>query len=97
MTVLEYMVANGSERVIEEIREHAHQISVISILSIANIVEYFSFKLLIFLNDLKIRLQLVNIVNVHINRHCPIFNILIPVEETRETMSDGNHRISFFL
>jgi len=29
LTVLEYVVANGSERVIEEIREHAYQISVI--------------------------------------------------------------------
>jgi len=42
LTVLEYIVANGSERVIEEIREHAHQISVISILSIANIYKLFS-------------------------------------------------------
>ncbi|TKY50545.1 Clathrin interactor EPSIN 2 [Spatholobus suberectus] len=30
LTVLEYLVANGSERVIEEIREHAHQISTLS-------------------------------------------------------------------
>ncbi|ESW14608.1 hypothetical protein PHAVU_007G002500 [Phaseolus vulgaris] len=30
LTVLEYVVANGSERVIEEIREHAHQISTLS-------------------------------------------------------------------
>ncbi|KAE9615620.1 hypothetical protein Lalb_Chr04g0257281 [Lupinus albus] len=30
LTVLEYLVANGSERVIDEIREHAHQISTLS-------------------------------------------------------------------
>uniref|UniRef100_K7LM85 ENTH domain-containing protein n=1 Tax=Glycine max TaxID=3847 RepID=K7LM85_SOYBN len=30
LTVLEYLVANGSERVIEEIREHAHQITTLS-------------------------------------------------------------------
>lgn len=30
LTVLDYLVAHGSERVIEEIREHAYQISVIS-------------------------------------------------------------------
>ncbi|BAT93522.1 hypothetical protein LR48_Vigan02g275400 [Vigna angularis] len=30
LTVLEYMVANGSERVIEEIKEHAYQISTLS-------------------------------------------------------------------
>lgn len=29
LTVLEYLVAHGSERVIDEIREHAYQISVI--------------------------------------------------------------------
>jgi len=29
LTVLEYLVAHGSERVINEIREHAYQISVI--------------------------------------------------------------------
>lgn len=28
LTVLEYLVANGTERVIDEIREHAYQISV---------------------------------------------------------------------
>ncbi|GKV13246.1 hypothetical protein SLEP1_g24286 [Rubroshorea leprosula] len=28
LTVLEYLVAHGSERVIDEIREHSHQISV---------------------------------------------------------------------
>lgn len=31
LTVLDYMVAHGSERVIDEIREHAYQISVVSI------------------------------------------------------------------
>lgn len=31
LTVLEYLVAHGSERVIDEIREHSYQISVISI------------------------------------------------------------------
>lgn len=30
LTVLEYLVAHGSERVIEEIREHNHQISTLS-------------------------------------------------------------------
>ncbi|KAL8171434.1 hypothetical protein V2J09_023238 [Rumex salicifolius] len=30
LTVMEYMVANGSERVIDEIREHAYQISTLS-------------------------------------------------------------------
>ncbi|XP_020210216.1 clathrin interactor EPSIN 2 isoform X2 [Cajanus cajan] len=30
LTVLEYLVAHGSERVIDEIREHAHQISTLS-------------------------------------------------------------------
>ena len=29
LTVLEYLVAHGSERVIDEIREHSYQISVI--------------------------------------------------------------------
>ncbi|KAI4372769.1 hypothetical protein MLD38_010962 [Melastoma candidum] len=30
LTVLEYLVASGSERVIDEIREHAYQISILS-------------------------------------------------------------------
>lgn len=34
LTVLEYLVAHGSERVIGEIREHTHQISVSSLLLI---------------------------------------------------------------
>ena len=33
LTVLEYMVGHGSERVIEEIRERAYQISVMTMLS----------------------------------------------------------------
>lgn len=35
LTVLEYLVAHGSERVIDEIKEHAYQISVISMICCA--------------------------------------------------------------
>lgn len=39
LTVLDYLVGNGSERVIDDLREHAYQISVI-LISIVNIISF---------------------------------------------------------
>jgi len=84
-------VAHGSERVIDEIREHAYQISVKSN-DILFIIITFSFVDCMFSN---LRLTVLAALNLF-SRHCQTFNILTLVGGIREIMCDENLRVLYF-
>lgn len=91
LTVLEYLVAHGSERVIDDIREHAYQISV----SFFLLVKFVTLMRLPTCGIWGKQLSIVFIFSLP--RHCPIFNISTPVGETREATSERNLRALWFL
>lgn len=91
------MVAHGSERVIDDIKEHAYQIS----------VTFNAFLLLLWSIDFNaaceeldmatLIIKLIELVLSSCHRHCPIFNTLILVGGTREIMSERNLRVLWLL
>ena len=90
LTVLEYMVGHGSERVIDEIRERAYQISVMTTLS--TLLLKYSASIESF-HAISQRLTILRYVHFPCGRHYPIFSILIPVVEIKEAMLGRNHRV----
>lgn len=94
LIVLEYLVAHGSERVIDDIREHAYQISVSSLSTIlfySSVLRKNKLSTIFFYSSVSLNNDLTSCFTCV--RRCQIFNILIPMEKTRGTMLEGNLRV----
>lgn len=94
LTVLEYLVAHGSERVIDEIREHAYQISVLYAICFHSsaILESKTYLTCFWHEFIKLAMVMC-VAFLCFVRLCPTSSILILVGGIREAMLGGNLRI----